>query len=376
MKHNDPSMREKWFQLLKGEDVGPMVSPLCDDWSLDQPYCWPYDQPEPFRRDKWQHNNLNQQMAMAKVCGWDPTFLTALTFPYRNPDIEPVNKWEKTSRGTTLNESCIHTPFGDLMSITEHATDSNHATKEWLITEDDYRKAIWLTQQQMEYDEDAIIKEGKMILTGIEDRGIVGTYSGAPYVNLCNREQMFYHMADWPDLFEELHALTTELILKQYKTLRNAGLDYLFFCVEGTEWISPGFFRSHLAKNIQTIFSQWRADGGFVLWHTCGHAKTFLEMGFYNEFKPDIFETLSVPPVGNLPSLSWARQQLDPAIITKGNIPLDILLNGPEEQIRKAVYRVKEETRGYRHIVGLSDDVFHKTPLAHCLAFVQAARET
>ncbi len=375
MKQNSLPAREKWFGLLKGEDVGPMVSPLCDDWALPEPYYWPYEGLEPFRRDKWQHDLLNQQMAMAKVCGWDPTFLTALTFTYRNPDIEPVNKWEKTSRGTNTNESCIHTPFGDLTSITEYAPDSNHATKEWLITEDDYRKAIWLTRQQMEYDEDAVIEEGKLVRRGIADRGVVGTWSGPPYVNLCNREQIFYHMADWPEAFEELHLLTFELTLKQYKTLRKAGIDYLFYCVEGTEWISPGFFRSHLAKNTKAIFNQWRADGGFILWHTCGLAKAFLEMGFYNEFKPEIFETLSVPPVGNLPALGWARQQLDPAIITKGNIPLDLLLNGPEEQIRDAVYQVKQETRGYRHIVGLSDDVFHNTPLAHCRAFVQAARE-
>jgi len=375
MALSDLSMREKWFGLLKGQDVGPMVSPLCDDWALPEPYRWPYDEPEPFRKDKWQHDLLNQQMAMAKVCGWDPTFLTALTFTYKNPDIEPISKSQQTDRGTTVVENCIHTPFGDLTSTSEHATDSNHFTKEWLITEDDYRKAIWLTKQQMEYNEDAVIEEGKLVLKGIGNRGVVGTWSGPPYVNLCNREQMFYHMADWPEAFEELHTLTLELILKQYKTLRKAGLDYLFFVVEGTEWISPGFFKSHLQKNIHTIFDQWRADGGFILWHTCGLAKIFLEADFYNEYKPEIFETLSVPPVGNLPSLKWARERLDPAIITKGNIPLDTLLYGPEETIRAAVRQVKEDTRGYRHIVGLSDDLLHNTPLANCRAFVEEARK-
>lgn len=369
---NDFSIREKWFQFMRGENVGPMVSPLCDDWSLDQPYRWPYEDADPFPAGSRCHA-LSQQMAMAGICGWDPTFLAGVRFQPRNAGVIPEIRKEETVCGTR-EESCIHTPYGDLTSVTEQMV-SSHTVKSWLETAEDYRKAIWLTQQQSDYDEDAAIEEGKQLCGGVAGRGVLGTWFGPPTVNLCNREQMFYHMLDWPESFEELHAVTTALALKQIRTLRKAGFDYLFYCVDGTEWISPNFFRTHVAENTRKIFADWRADGGFILWHTCGHAKAFLEAGFYNEFRPEIFETLSVPPVGNLPSLAWARQRLDPAIITKGNIPLGLLLNGPEEQIRIAVRQVREETRGYRHIVGLSDDIFHNTPLSHCLAFVEAARE-
>jgi len=76
----------------------------------------------------------------------------------------------------------------------------------------------------------------------------------------------------------------------------------------------------------------------------------------------------------DLPSLQWARQRLIPEIITKGNIPLNILLNGTEDEVRSEVRKVKEETQGYRHIVGLSDDVLHNTPLSNCLALVDEAK--
>lgn len=366
------SMREKWFQFLKGEDVGPMVSPLCDDWCLDQPYHWPYEQSDPFPPGTDFHS-VSQQLAMAGVCGWDPTFLAGVSFPPSNSDILPETK-SYAQGNRTRHEHRIRTPHGDLTSVTETAT-SIHTVKAWLENADDYGKAIWLTRQQMDYDENVAVEEGRCLREGIADRGILGTWCGPPIVNLCNREMMFYHMVDWPDLFAELHEATSELELKKIVTLRKAGFDYLFYCVDGTEWISPEIFRAYIMENTRRIFERWKAEGGFILWHSCGHAKTFLEEGFYNELKPDMFETLSVPPVGNLPSLRWAREKLDPAIATKGNIDLGILLSGSEQDVRDAVYKVREATAGFRHIVGLSDDIFHNTPLANCRAMVEASRE-
>ena len=227
----------------------------------------------------------------------------------------------------------------------------------------------------MDYDEDMAIEDGKNIRNGMGDRGVLGTWFGPPIVNLQNREEIYYHMVDWPELFEELHAVTSELAFKKLETLRKAGFDYLFYCVSGTEWISPDFFRKYILENTRKILGSWQDQGGFTLWHSCGHLKIFINEGFYNELKPEILETLSVPPVGDLPSLRWARERLAPEIITKGNVPLNVLLQGTEEEVRSEVRKVKEETQGYRHIVGLSDDILHNTPLPNCLAFVNEARQ-
>ena len=74
--------------------------------------------------------------------------------------------------------------------------------------------------------------------------------------------------------------------------------------------------------------------------------------------------------------MRWARERLDPDIVTKGNIPLDVLLQGTAEEVRTEVQRVKEEARGYRHVVGLSDNLLENTPLRNCLAFVEESRLT
>lgn len=363
------SMREKWFHFLNGEDVGQMVSPLCDDWALDVPYYWSFDEPDPFPSG----HSLSQQMSMAGICGWDPTFLAAVPFERKNKDILPETKSE-TINGRTRHESHIKTPYGDLISIMDYSA-TNHIVKAWLDSEDDYRKAIWLTEQQMDYDENLAIQEGEKLVKAVGNKGVLGTWFGPPIVNFGTREEIFYHMVDFPDLFGELHEVTSKLSFKQVDTLRKAGFDYLFYCISGTEWISPNFFRKYILENSRKIFEFWSAQGGFILLHSCGHLKKFINEGFYNDLKPEILETMSVPPVGDLPSLRWARERLSPDVATKGNVPLPTLLSGTEDEVRAEVIKVKEETKGYRHIIGLSDDLLHNTPLANCLAFVDEARK-
>ena len=369
--HRDLPARKKWQLFVAGQDAGPMVSPLCDDWSLDAPYAWPYEGPDPFPPGHPQHS-LSQQMAMARLCGWDPTFLAGVPLTPRNAGIHPQSKTVQIDGGSRT-ESRISTPLGDLTSITESKTTSR-TVKAWLETEDDFRRMTWLTRQQLDYDEDAAIAHGRLLRSAIGDRGVLGIWFGPPLGNNLNRDMMFYHIADWPDAFDELHQATRLLALKQIETYHKADYDYLFYCVDATEWISPDFFREHLLEDTREILTRWRAMGGFVLWHSCGRVAKFVELGFYNIFKPEIFETMSEPPVGDLPSLRWARERLDPAIATKGNIPLNVLLSGTPDDVRAAVRRVRAQTAGYRHVVGLSDDVLKGTPLANARAFVDEAR--
>lgn len=368
---SDVSAREKWQLLLQGKDTGPMVSPLCDDWSLDSPYHWPYEDPDPFPPGHRWHA-LSQQMAMAKVCGWDPTFLSGVDMPQKNQKIMPESR-TTTIDGGSRTESRVWTPYGELSCITEQKATA-HTVKQWLETEGDFRRATWLAREQIDYDEDVAIEQGQQMRRAVGAKGILGTWFGPPTVNYLNRDMMFYHMADWPHAFMELHQATRDIVFRQVETFRKAGFDYLFYCVDGTEWISPDFFREWVLENTREIFKRWRAMGGFILWHSCGRLAKFVELGFYNDLKPEIMETFSEPPVGNLPSLRWARERMDRSIATKGNIPLNILLNGTEDDVRQEVRRVRDETSGYRHIVGLSDDMLHHTPLANARAFVDEAR--
>ncbi len=370
MKQPNVSGLEKWKLFLSGQDVGPMVSPLCDDWALDVPAHWPAGTEEAFPRGH-KHRPLSEQIAMAAVCGYDPTFLCRIEMRPRDPALLPTSVTEAIDGGKRTTTR-IATPYGELTHVAENKT-TGHSVKDWLETEEDYRRQAWLLRAQMDYDEDAAIAEGLACRGAIGDRGPMGIWSNPPAA-FCNRDNGHYHLADWPEAYDELRQAARDFQFRQLATLRKAGYDYLFYCVEGTEWISPGYFRQHLQEDIRETFRRWRELGGWILWHTCGRAKAFIDEGFYNDLRPELFETLSEPPVGSLPSLRWGRERIDRSIATKGNMPLNILLQGTPQDVRRGVQRIKDETRGYRHVVGLSDDILRNTPLANMQAFVDEAR--
>lgn len=364
-----PTPRQTWARLVAGEDVGPMVSPLCDNWSLDVPYRWPYPEPDPFPPGHPQHG-LSQQLAMAALCGWTPSFLAGVPFQYRDETVLPACH-TTTQGGVSRTETRIRTPYGDLTSMTESRV-SSHTIKGLLETEEDYRRLAWHLRALRDHDAAATVAAAAPLRAAVAERGVLGTWVSPPAMH-ADRDNLWYHLADWPDACAELHQAGLELLLAQLETMRRAGFDYLFYCVDGTEWISPAFFRDHILADTQVIFRRWRELGGFVLWHSCGRVQQFIEAGFYNVCLPEVFETLSEPPVGNVPSLEWARSRLDPRIVTKGNLPLNVLLQGSEEEVRAGVARIRAQTRGRRHIVGLTDDVLAGTPLRNCRAFVEEA---
>lgn len=368
--------REKWFAFLRGEDVGPMVSPLCSDWNFDVPYRWPYeDAPEPYPRDVFQWQ-LTEQIALARLLDWEPRFMASFPFPAKSEPGSPEVKSRETTCETAdgrQTSRAIATPFGDLTEV-ETKSSSVLIEKEWLESEEDFRKAIWITEHSMDYDGTAPVRAGHYLRDAIGDKGIMGVFTGPPVINFLNKPQMFFHEIDYPDLFQELHRLTFEQTFRRLPTLREAGVDFLFYCIDGTEWISPKFFEQYVLENSLRIFARWRELGGFLMVHSCGHLKHFIERGYYNVLLPEIMETFAEPPEGNLPSLAWARERLDPRIATMGNLPLGVLLNGTQEEVRAGVRRIREQTQGTRHIYGLGDAVLPGTPWANMQEFIEEAR--
>jgi hypothetical protein len=364
--------REKWRRFLCGENVGPMVSPLCDKWGTDIPYRWSLSEPEPFGPN---HNNhtLSQQIMMAEYFEWDPLFLAGIHF---ESDVESrtTTKQENMGSGVTRVTTTITTPLGDLIQVEEKTSKTSGIVKDFLQNADDFKKMIWITEQQMHFDESDALRQGQEISEAVGSRGMLGTWV-SPCAILADIQVLFFHAMDFPQEFQALYEVRKTLLRKQIETYHKAGFDYLFYTIPGTEWLSPAFFDAWMNQEIGDTIAYWRSLGGFTVWHTCGLEKTFMEQGIYQRLKPDIFETLSEPPVGNLPSLAWGRKQLPKDIITKGNIPLDIALYGTPDEVRAQVRYVKESTQGYRHIIGFSDNILDNTPYDNLKAFVEEARK-
>jgi len=362
--------RTKWQAFLRGEDVGPLVAPLVDDWSLAEPYAWPYPEPDPYPPGTPQHS-FSQQMAMAAICGYDPLYLVSPTFVLNNPEEPKVREWVEGEK--KLVETRFTTPNGDLYSIVE-MKQIPYTIKPEIESEEDYRRSLWLIERSGDIDAAESMRRGQAVLAPMGEKGVVGTWWGPPGVRGVTREDLFCHLADFPECFRASVDAQFAVDYRRLELLRGMGFDYLFYCVDGTEWISPSYFEEFVAPYTERIFACWRELGGFIVWHSCGHIAQFVQRGYYDRFLPEIFETMSQPPFGSLPSLRWGRERLDPRIATKGNIDLQLLHDGPVEEIRAEVRRVKAETAGYRHIVGASDDILYGTPLAHMRAFVEEAR--
>lgn len=374
MKKLDYSFREKWSDIFNGGSTDRVVSPLCDNWRLDFSYYWPYDCNDPFPPGHKYHQ-LSKELAMAKICGWDPTFLCSIDIKYfENAPNQDVKQYLKNDSKNIYEETKIETPYGLIVQVMEKSDKTQHVVKPWLVDKDDYIKAIWYTNKNLLFiDKDTSIAEGKLLVNAVGDNGILGTgvsLSG----KFINKDEMFYHLSDWPDEYKEYLIVSEQYQMKLLEIYAEAGYDYIFACMDGTDWLSPWYVEQYEIPFFKRIIKYWRKLGGKVLWHSCGHVGKYLENGYFNELMPDILETISEPPVGNVKSLKWAREVTDQKIVTKGNMPLNILLEGSESAVREAVSDIKTQTKGYRHIVGLSDAILENTPLKNCLAFVDEAR--
>jgi len=369
--------RDRWEALLNDGSVDGMVSPLCGDWCFsDTPYYWPYEEPDPFPPGHI-HHFLGSQMAMGGVCGWDSLFVTAINFiPTDKTPVWTSQINQKSGSRNTITESIIETPYGDLTQMLENGAASQRILKHWLNERDDYNKLIWYLDNAWNIDLNAAYAEGQMLVKTVGKKGLIGTWVPPVYNQFGHSEEMFFHCMDWPDEYNAFLDASLRYTLKKLEIYANAGFDYIFYMIPGTEWVSPGFYDEYIRESSKIIINVWKSYGKKVMIHSCGQMKLFIEKGYFNELKPDIFETLSEPPVGNVPSLKWARDLLDSKIITKGNIGLDILLNGNADDVREAVYHVKEQTRGTRHVIGLSDCILNGTPLVNCLALTDESRKT
>lgn len=154
-----------------------------------------------------------------------------------------------------------------------------------------------------------------------------------------------------------------------------AGADFVFLGGPAAEMISPSLYEQFIIPDSEVLSEVVHEAGGLVYSHICSPIEPFLTMGFYNRMGIDLFETLSPPPVGNVDNLADARRCLDRDICTRGNIGLDVLLQGPVERIEQATIEVLQATSGYKHMVAASDYLFYDVPLEHVRAVVRTVQQ-
>ena len=175
------------------------------------------------------------------------------------------------------------------------------------------------------------------------------------------------------NLFYEINGIRFPLFYN--KEVFKAGADFVFLGGPGSEMLSPELYEKYLIPDSQAIARVSHDLGGMIYSHICSPIEPFLTMGFYNKMGIDLFETLSPPPVGNVKDLTAARKILDPQMCTRGNVGLDILLNGSAEQVVQATLDVLAATSGSKHMVAASDYLFYDIPLENVKAMVSTVKD-
>lgn len=179
---------------------------------------------------------------------------------------------------------------------------------------------------------------------------------------------------------ERFYRLMDKILMLDERLIRavsRGGSDFVFLGGPGSEMISPRYYEDFLVPYSRQVTEMVHRENMLVYTHICSPIEPMLTMGYYNQMGIDLFETLSEAPVGNVRSLEDAFSKLDPRICTRGNLGLDLLLNGTPEEVEAACRGILDTARrmGRKHILAASDYMFYEIPEENVHAMCRAARE-
>ncbi len=275
--------------------------------------------------------------------------------------------------------SRLDTPFGPLQ-FKIHETKKNGATPMAypLGADDSLDPVLWYADrhaQAIEYVPDLL----GPVLEQAQPHGAVSIqWNLQPFelFGLASVPDLVLQAMLNPDRYRQVCDRIREVNILLARKVIQCGADFVFLGGPGAEMLSPQLYEEYLVPDSQAISQAVHEAGGLIYCHICSPVEPFLTRGYFNQMGIDLFETLSGPPVGNVADLASARRMLDPKICTRGNIGLDMLLNGSVEQVIEATQAVLRATTGTRHIVATSDYLFHDIPLENARAVVETVKKS
>jgi len=233
---------------------------------------------------------------------------------------------------------------------------------------------------------DARVREkvtAKMRAEAAKWPGHVSLYSsvGVPAFALtCNLYMApaaaFYFLADHPGLMERLFAAQAEMNALFVACAAEAGADFVMGAINGLELYSPAIYERYFVPQARELHERAHAHGMRAWVHTCGKMSRLVEMGIYAPMGVDVLESLSHPPLGDVDSLRETRAKIGDGIVTRGAVNVDLFYDTNPDHVRGRTRTVIEETRGYRHMIGDTNDSYPPYPRENILAMVDEVRRS
>ena len=186
---------------------------------------------------------------------------------------------------------------------------------------------------------------------------------------------MFLSM-DHEDRFVQLMEKCFTISAKLVKCCKEGGADFCFLGGPAAEMVNPYIYENFMIPFGKRITDVVHDEGMLVYSHVCSPVEPFLTEGYFNQLGIDLFETLSMAPVGNVVSIEDAFTKLDPNMCTRGNVGLDKLIKcTPDEIYRDVEHIMKEAIRMNRkHIVAASDYLMYECKEENVQAICDAVK--
>jgi len=212
-----------------------------------------------------------------------------------------------------------------------------------------------------------------------EDEALDIQWAMQPYEMLCFPDTMNTVMLsyDRPAQFRRLMNKILFLDERLLIAVAEGGADFVFLGGPGSEMISPKFYEDYLVPYSKIVTDMAHLNGLLIYTHICSPIEPMLTLGYYNKMGIDLFETLSEAPVGNVKSLRDAFSKLDNSICTRGNIGLDLLLNGSAEEVWEKSIEILQAAKDMdrKHILAATDYLFYGIPEENVHAMCRAVKE-
>jgi hypothetical protein len=277
---------------------------------------------------------------------------------------ETVKTEKQGDRITT--EHRLTTPVGTLTrKLIENKREGTFQPKYPVSSDDDLGAMEYYIDALLDADYSDVTVQTRAAVQTVGGRGPLSVqWAAQPYELLClpNTVDTVMLHNDYPERCEAMMKKIIEIDKRLFKAVANGGGDFIFLGGPAAEMVSPSIYERLIIPNSQIVTEAAHASGLLVYSHICSPIEPFLTMGFYNRMGIDLFETLSPPPVGNVKSIGDALSKLDDRICTRGNVGLDVLLNGTAEDVRAKILEILKASVGRKHIVAASDYLFYNTP--------------
>lgn len=260
----------------------------------------------------------------------------------------------------------LKSPYGNVYKeFVEHKANGITPIK-FAVEEEEHLKVLeWYIERWTECDLANITKWCKEQVEKVEQKGAISfQWCMQPYELLGwpNTLNTMYLANDCTEYFYKIMDKICILNLKLFDAVVSGGADFVFLGGPGSEMISPDYYERFLVPYSKMMTEEAHKRGLLIYSHICSPIEPMLSLGYYNKFGIDCFETLSMPPVGNVKSLSDALSKLDESICIRGNIGLDSLLTCTPEQIEELCFTALRESEGRKHILAASDYLLYGIP--------------